>query len=168
MKFYTLSFLAVALATTAPVAAHAAEGSEASESELTESQEPIIVEGRRPEYGAKSTSTATKTRTEIKDVPQALSVVSEQQIEDQQLRSVSELLYFVPGATPSPGEGHRDQIVLRGNNSTADFFVDGFKEKTQSPRMPESKRRTNVSRPFSISRLTHSRVEDEKSPSWSA
>lgn len=99
--------------------------------ELAEASQLIVVEGKRPEYGAKSTSTATKTRTEIKDVPQALSVVSEQQIEDQQLRSVSELLYFVPGATPSPGEGHRDQIVLRGNNSTADFFVDGIRDDAQ-------------------------------------
>ncbi|HET9459490.1 MAG TPA: TonB-dependent siderophore receptor [Sphingomicrobium sp.] len=131
MKFYTVSFLAVALATTAPFPAYAAEGSKASESELTESQEPIVVEGRRPEYGAKATSTATKTHTEIKDVPQAMSVVSEKQIEDQQLRSIAELLYFVPGATPGTGESNRDQFTLRGNTSTADFFIDGIRDDVQ-------------------------------------
>jgi len=131
MKFYTVSFLAAALATTATFPTYAAEGSEASESELTESQEPIVVEGRRPEYGAKATGTATKTHTEIKDVPQAMSVVSEKQIEDQQLRSIAELLYFVPGATPGTGEGNRDQFTLRGNTSSADFFIDGIRDDVQ-------------------------------------
>jgi len=132
MKFQTISFFAAALATTAPFPAHAADTSgETSESAVIESQEPIIVEGKRPEYGARATSTATKTRTEIKDIPQAMSVVSEKQIEDQQLRSVAELLYFVPGATPATGEGNRDQFTLRGNNASADFFIDGIRDDVQ-------------------------------------
>ena len=78
-----------------------------------------------------STSTATKTPTDIKDIPQALTVISESQIEDQQLRSIADVLYFVPGATPGTGEGNRDQITLRGNNTTADFFVDGIRDDVQ-------------------------------------
>ena len=38
---------------------------------------------------------------------------------------------FVPGATPGTGEGNRDQITLRGNNTTADFFVDGIRDDVQ-------------------------------------
>ena len=38
---------------------------------------------------------------------------------------------IVPGARAAQGEGHRDQIVLRGNNSTADFFVDGLRDDVQ-------------------------------------
>ncbi|HVM23752.1 MAG TPA: TonB-dependent siderophore receptor [Sphingomicrobium sp.] len=96
-----------------------------------DAQSDIVVTGQRPEYGARSTSTATKTNTDVKDVPQALTVISESQIEDQQLRSISDLLLFVPGATPATGESNRDQIVLRGNNTTADFFVDGIRDDVQ-------------------------------------
>lgn len=76
----------------------------------------------------KATSTATKTPTDIKNIPQALTVVSGAQIADQQLRSVGDLLLFVPGASYGSGEGNRDQMVLRGNSSTADFFVDGVRD----------------------------------------
>ncbi|HEX7930081.1 MAG TPA: TonB-dependent siderophore receptor, partial [Sphingomicrobium sp.] len=64
-------------------------------------------------------------------VPQAITIVSGQQIKDQQLRSVGDLLLFVPGASYGSGEGNRDQIVLRGNSSTADFFVDGVRDDIQ-------------------------------------
>ena len=91
----------------------------------------IIVTGQRPEYGAKSISTATKTNTDIRNIPQALTVISEKQIEDQAVRSVAELLTFVPGASPATGEGNRDTFTLRGNSSTADFFVDGIRDDVQ-------------------------------------
>ena len=38
---------------------------------------------------------------------------------------------YVPGASYGAGEGNRDQIVLRGNSSTADFFVDGVRDDVQ-------------------------------------
>jgi len=93
--------------------------------------ETIVVTGQREEYGVKSTSTATRTNTDIKDIPQALTVISESQIEDQQLRSIADVLYFVPGATPGTGESNRDQITLRGNSTTADFFVNGIRDDVQ-------------------------------------
>ncbi|HET9397557.1 MAG TPA: TonB-dependent siderophore receptor, partial [Sphingomicrobium sp.] len=99
--------------------------------EAADSGDPIVVVGQREEYGVRSTSTATRTETDIKDIPQALTVISEAQIEDQQLRSIADVLYFVPGATPGTGESNRDQITLRGNNSTADFFVDGLRDDVQ-------------------------------------
>ena len=91
----------------------------------------IVVTGQRPEYGAKSTTTATKTDTDIRNIPQALTVISEKQIEDQGIRSVAELLTFVPGASPATGESNRDTFTLRGNSSTADFFVDGIRDDVQ-------------------------------------
>ena len=103
----------------------------ASAAEAAESQETVIVKGERPSYGVSHTSTGTKTDTPIKDVPQAMTVITQAQVEDQALRSVGELLYFVPGATPGTGEGNRDQITLRGNNSTADFFRDGVRDDVQ-------------------------------------
>src|SRR5215208_5905372 len=94
-------------------------------------QRDIVVTGQRIEYGVRRTSTATKTNTDIRNIPQALTVVSSGQIADQQLRSVSDLLNFVPGASYGSGESNRDTIVLRGNTSTADFFVDGVRDDVQ-------------------------------------
>lgn len=91
----------------------------------------ITVTGQRVQYGVRKTSTATKTNTDIKDIPQALTVITAAQIGDQQLRSVSDLLNFVPGASYNSGEGNRDTLVLRGNSSTADFFVDGVRDDVQ-------------------------------------
>jgi catecholate siderophore receptor len=109
-----------ALAATEPMAA-------AAEVEA----EPIVVTGARDGYTVRETRVATRTPTDLKDVPQAVSIVTEEQIDDQALRSVGDLLRYVPGAVVSQGEGHRDQIILRGNSSTADFFVDGLRDDVQ-------------------------------------
>jgi catecholate siderophore receptor len=91
----------------------------------------IVITGERLPYGVKVTSTATKTNTDIKNIPQALTIISGAQIGDQQLRSIGDLLLFVPGASYNSGEGNRDTLVLRGNSSTADFFVDGVRDDVQ-------------------------------------
>ena len=109
--------------------AYAADTAEAATDGAEQGQ--IVVTGQRLEYGVRKTSTATKTDTDLKDIPQALSVISEGQIEDQQLRSIADMLNFVPGASYGTGEGNRDTVVLRGNSSTADFFVDGVRDDVQ-------------------------------------
>jgi catecholate siderophore receptor len=127
-----LSFAAALLAGSAPAFAEPVADTATAESAETSAEgDPIVVTGQRPEYGARSTSSATRTNTAIKDIPQALTVISESQIEDQGLRSIADLLTFVPGATPGTGEGNRDQMTLRGNNTTADFFVDGIRDDVQ-------------------------------------
>ena len=118
---------AEAAASTEAVAATAAASAVAG----TSAEQTIVVTGQRGEYGAKSTTTATRTNTDIRNIPQALTIISEKQIEDQAIRSVAELLTFVPGATPGTGESNRDQFILRGNNSTADFFIDGVRDDVQ-------------------------------------
>src|SRR5437868_5146752 len=125
-RLFKLSFFASLLCQTTPAFAAdaAAEGAGADQRE-------IVVTGQRIEYGVRKSSTATKTNTDIRNIPQALTVVTSGQIADQQLRSVADLLNFVPGASYGSGEGNRDQIVLRGNSSTADFFVDGVRDDVQ-------------------------------------
>ena len=93
--------------------------------------EPIIVTGTVDGYRTIDTTSGTKTNTAILDVPQAISVVTDEQIADQQIRSVADLVRMIPGVSAGQGEGHRDQITLRGNNSTADFFVDGLRDDVQ-------------------------------------
>ena len=82
-------------------------------------------------YRADTTSTATRTETPLLDVPQSVSVLTRDRLEDQAILSVADALRFVPGATSGQGEGHRDQPTLRGNSSTADFFVDGMRDDVQ-------------------------------------
>ncbi|MGD9967140.1 MAG: TonB-dependent receptor [Hyphomonadaceae bacterium] len=96
-----------------------------------EEQEPITVIGRRPSYAENRSSTATRTDTPLRDVPQAVSVITNDLIEDQGMRSMADVVRYVPGASMGQGEGHRDAPTLRGNASTADFFVDGVRDDVQ-------------------------------------
>ncbi|HEY0026691.1 MAG TPA: TonB-dependent siderophore receptor [Allosphingosinicella sp.] len=124
--------LAVALATPAIASEGAVVADSASaDAEAVDDQGAIVVTGQRLEYGARESCSATRTCTDVKDVPQSLSVISESQIEDQALRSIADVLLYVPGTSPGTGEGNRDQITLRGNNSTADFFVNGVRDDVQ-------------------------------------
>ncbi|MEA3060820.1 MAG: catecholate siderophore receptor, partial [Sphingomonadales bacterium] len=120
---------AAALVAGLAAPASAAEPMAAAAAEVE--AEPIVVTGARDSYTIRETSSATRTPTDLKDVPQAVSVVTQEQIDDQALRSIGDVLRYVPGAVISQGEGHRDQIILRGNSSTADFFVDGLRDDVQ-------------------------------------
>jgi iron complex outermembrane receptor protein len=48
-----------------------------------------------------SSKSASKTDTPLQDIPQAVSVVTRQQIEDQQARTISEALNYTPGCLPA-------------------------------------------------------------------
>jgi catecholate siderophore receptor len=91
----------------------------------------LIVTGTRESYQVEATTSATRTPTDLNDIPQAISIVTESQIDDQALRSIADVLRYVPGATFGQGEGHRDQVTIRGNGSTADFFTDGLRDDVQ-------------------------------------
>ncbi|UJP01797.1 MAG: TonB-dependent siderophore receptor, partial [Nitrosomonas sp.] len=82
-------------------------------------------------YAAVSTSTATKTNTLLRDVPQAISVITNEFIRDQSIRSLGDAVRYVPGVGVSQGEGNRDALVFRGNRSTGDFFVDGIRDDAE-------------------------------------
>jgi catecholate siderophore receptor len=91
----------------------------------------IIVTGASTGYVAQDIVTATKTDTPLIDVPQSVHVVTRQQLDDQAQYSLGEVLRYVPGTTVGQGEGNRDQITLRGQNTTADFFLDGVRDDAQ-------------------------------------
>ncbi len=84
-------------------------------------------------YGYKTNSSRSSTRTETKllDVPQSISVVSQNQIRDQNITTMEEALRYVPGVNIQQGENNRDQITIRGNSTTADFFIDGARDDVQ-------------------------------------
>jgi catecholate siderophore receptor len=74
------------------------------------------------------TRTATKTDTPLRDVPQAISVVSRQAMRDLNMTSMGDVVRYIPGVGYAQGEGNRDTPVFRGNSSTADFYVDGVRD----------------------------------------
>ena len=91
----------------------------------------IIVTGQADGYKADDSVTATKTDTPLLDVPQSISVVTRERLDDQAQRSMADVLRYVPGTTVGQGEGNRDQITLRGQNTTADFLLDGVRDDVQ-------------------------------------
>ena len=82
-------------------------------------------------YGVNSISSATKTLTPLRDIPQSISVVTKEQIRDQSMSSVADVVAYVPGITAHQGENNRDQLVIRGNNTSADFFLNGVRDDVQ-------------------------------------
>jgi catecholate siderophore receptor len=85
----------------------------------------------RPAYFTSQSSTATKTSTPLRDVPQSVTIISKSVMADQRMQSMGEVTRYVPGVTMGQGEGNRDQPTIRGNNTTAGFFVDGMRDDVQ-------------------------------------
>jgi catecholate siderophore receptor len=77
------------------------------------------------------TSSALKTPTPILNLPQSVAVVSLDLIRDQSMQNMADVVRYVPGITMAQGEGHRDAPVIRGNATTADFYVNGVRDDVQ-------------------------------------
>ena len=82
-------------------------------------------------YLTEAVASATRTFTPIRDVPQSISVVTADQIRDQSLQSVADVVAYVPGIASHQGENNRDQLVIRGNSTSADFFLNGVRDDVQ-------------------------------------
>ncbi|HWR96681.1 MAG TPA: TonB-dependent siderophore receptor [Arenimonas sp.] len=106
-------------------------GSTAAKSEELAALDKIEVKGFPFRYQGNNPTSAMKTETTLKDTPQAVSVVTQQQIEDQALHGMADVVRYAPGVSMAQGEGHRDAPVMRGNASTGDFFTDGIRDDVQ-------------------------------------
>lgn len=105
----------------------------AAEQQGTEATLPTIkvrAEAQTPSYQV-AQAQATKTDTLLRDTPQSISVVSENQIRDTAAQSLAEATRYVPGLGFQQGEGNRETPVFRGFSTTADFFVDGVRDDVQ-------------------------------------
>lgn len=95
-------------------AAAAQEASEAAPS-------TVVVDGERGDgpvvgYVARQTRAGTKTDTPIAETPQSISVVTRQQMEDQEAESVAEALRYTPGVVSEyrGASNVRDEVIVRG------------------------------------------------------
>lgn len=95
--------------------------------------ETTVTGEEEQEYKADSATTATKTDTPIRDIPQSVSVVTEKLVESQNAFSLRDALKNVSGLTIAAAEGGRtgDSINLRGFAANSDFYLDGVKDNGQ-------------------------------------
>jgi catecholate siderophore receptor len=91
----------------------------------------VVAEHQSDGYLVERSRTATRTDTPLVDVPQSISVIARDLIRDQSMQSLADVARYVPGAGMAQGEGHRDTIILRGNASTSDFFLDGVRDDVE-------------------------------------
>ena len=85
-------------------------------------------------YNAKKSSASTRTDTELRDTPQSITVIPQDLIKDQSIQSISQAIQYVPGVQAAQGEGNRDNVIFRGNASTANFFLDGLRDDVETYR----------------------------------
>ena len=119
MTFKSLSSAAALLLALSPNAFAQTSGAD---------EDIIIVTGQ---YLSLDKVNAVKTPTPIINVPQSLSIVDNVEIENQAFTSIADITRYTPGLTNSQGEGHRDAIIIRGQQTTADFFQDGVRDDVQ-------------------------------------
>ena len=94
----------------------------------TAEEDVVTVRGR---YLSLDQVNAVKTPTPVIDLPQSLTIMTREQIDNQALDDLGDVLRYTPGLSISQGEGHRDAINIRGNQTTADFFLNGMRDDVQ-------------------------------------
>ena len=82
-------------------------------------------------YQVSTVSSATKTFTLLRDIPQSVSITTREQISDQSTTSIGDVVRYQPGITAHQGENNRDQIIIRGQSTSADFFLNGVRDDVQ-------------------------------------
>ena len=110
--------------------AAAAAGPDAGSMPSTVTLKGVQVEGVMP-YRVSSTNTATRTDTPLIDIPQTIQAIPMDLLRDQNAQSLGDTLRNAPGVSLHQGEGNRDEIVIRGVDTKADFFVDGVRDDTE-------------------------------------
>jgi catecholate siderophore receptor len=82
-------------------------------------------------YYANSTPVATKSNTPLINIPQSIDVITKDFIKDGAYQNITDITRYVPGIAVHQGEGNRDELVIRGVDSSANFFVNGFRDDVQ-------------------------------------
>lgn len=82
-------------------------------------------------YVTQSTSSGTRTNTALINIPQSITVLTKDFIKDQSFTSIGEATRYVPGVIYHQGESHRDDLVIRGQRSNADFYTNGIRDDVQ-------------------------------------
>jgi iron complex outermembrane receptor protein len=88
----------------------------------------VVVTGEQRGYAVDQATTATRTETPLRDLPQSVQVVPQQVWQDQQVNRISNILQNVSGiAADDSFAGSIDRVNIRGF-STDVFLRNGFRE----------------------------------------
>jgi catecholate siderophore receptor len=129
---YTVTVGATGFQEVAQHLAVASPGSDSREFVLQVAGVHEIVTVNAPAgYQGPATTSATKTLTPLRDVPHSITVVTRQLMQDELMTSIGDVVRYVPGIAAHQGENNRDQIIIRGNSSSADFFLNGVRDDVQ-------------------------------------
>ncbi|AEG01768.1 TonB-dependent receptor [Methylomonas methanica] len=91
--------------------------------------EPVVVKATRSSDAVRgSGGSATKLDVPLRDVPQAVQVVTKELIREQGALEMKDVLRNVSGVAPAQGEGRRDQFYIRGFDASRDMLVDGMRD----------------------------------------
>ncbi|RQO77418.1 TonB-dependent siderophore receptor [Aquitalea sp. FJL05] len=100
--------------------------------ETGQTLETVTVEGAAPVRDTYKTVTSNigKTKQQLRDIPQSITVVNQQLMQDQGAATLKDALRNVPGITFAAGEGGRtgDQVVIRGFSAATDTYRDGMRD----------------------------------------
>ncbi|MGJ5632670.1 TonB-dependent siderophore receptor [Nostoc sp. CALU 1950] len=104
------------------------------ETPSAESDEPIelVVTGEQDGYRVPNTSSATKTDTPLRDIPQSIQVIPQQVIKDQQATRLTEVLKNAPGVVLG-SRSPRDPlniIKIRGFDAGTDILLNGIQDRS--------------------------------------
>ncbi|MEP6850563.1 MAG: TonB-dependent siderophore receptor [Acidobacteriota bacterium] len=89
-----------------------------------------------PAYTVSTSSSSTKTTLALRDIPQSVAMVTKEQMSDQMLTSLGDILRYTPGVTVHQGENNRDEAIIRGQDSSSSFFLNGVRDDVQYYRDP--------------------------------
>lgn len=129
---YRLLMGTAAIVTMAPLAAQAqdASGTTVLQQITVQGQGSDTATGPVDGYVAKNSGTGSKTDTPLKDIPQSVSVVGRQEMEDRGVvTKIDEVLRYTPGVTTEPFgvDADTDWFYIRGFDATATgAFLDGL------------------------------------------
>ncbi len=126
---FNLSFLAFSVLAIMATASHAQ-----SESDLEQpsgNQLPIITtqaETDEKPYAAKTASAVLRSDAALFETAQSISVITNQQIEQKQAKTVAEALDGVAGVTSGQyGRRGWDDFIIRGQISSSQTYIDGLR-----------------------------------------
>jgi outer membrane receptor for ferric coprogen and ferric-rhodotorulic acid len=120
LKAFRPSLLAICTALALAPAAQAADSDLPEDTVIVKAQAGDPLKGQAEDYNVKTTTTGTKLLLVSRDIPQSVSVISQQRIEDQQLDTIGEVLNNVTGVTAQVQDNSRVIYFSRG------YFISNY------------------------------------------
>lgn len=120
LRAFRPSLLAMCTAFALVPAAQAAASDVPEETLTVKAEAGNPLKGQPEDYNVKTTTTGTKLLLVSRDIPQSVSVISQQRIEDQQLDTIGEVLNNVTGVTARQVDTSRVTYFSRG------YFISNY------------------------------------------